>query len=364
MSLFEAAERIAGFFRLGDDVSTVAYLNCFQDHMLEFAGNKNPGLPAFLDWWETSGRYKSVVLPGSQESMRILTIHKSKGLEFKVVILPFISWNLDHKPSMQPYLWVRPSVEPFSELGIVPVKYSGALENTIFRQEYEEEKYSSWLDNINLLYVAFTRARDVIIGFSPLKEKGAPGIAGLLAESLRSDLHAQNEGHISLSGNFDAERSCFEYGIIPGSEGKKESRPYRKSEEYLVTDLPGKLRLKLHGENYFSSEPAELRKKINYGKLMHEILASVKTPADLQGAVRMLVLEGRIPGEDAEPIGQKLLALFADPVVSEWFAPGNEILTETSIILPGGGTKRPDRVIIMKGKISNSVQRRPGIVSR
>ncbi|MCU0409444.1 MAG: UvrD-helicase domain-containing protein, partial [Bacteroidales bacterium] len=332
LSLFESAERIIGFFSLGGDINTVAYLNCFQDNMLEFAGNRNPGLPAFLDWWESSGRNKSVVLPGSQESIRILTIHKSKGLEFKVVVLPFISWNLDHKSSMQPYLWVRPSAEPFSELGIVPVKYSGTLENTFFRQEYEDEKYSSWLDNINLLYVAFTRARDVLIGFSPLKEKGAQGIAALLSESLRTDISTDNKELISLAGNFYAEKNCFEFGTIPVSEGRKEAIACRRSEDYLVTGLPGKLRLKLHGENYFSSEPAEMRKKINYGKLMHEILASVNTSADLQGTVRRLVLEGRIPEDDAAAIEQKLLDMFADPLVSEWFAPGNEILTETSII--------------------------------
>ena len=52
----------------------------------------------FLDWWEENGKKKSVVLPGNQDAIRILTIHKSKGLEFKIVILPFLSWNLDHIP--------------------------------------------------------------------------------------------------------------------------------------------------------------------------------------------------------------------------------------------------------------------------
>ena len=83
---------------------------------------------SFLDWWETTGSGKSVVLPGNQNAMRILTIHKSKGLEFKVVILPFLSWNLDHMPSKQPFLWVKPGTEPFNDIGVVPVKYSSSFQ--------------------------------------------------------------------------------------------------------------------------------------------------------------------------------------------------------------------------------------------
>ena len=127
LPLFEAIESIIGFFSLGDYSWNVAYLNTFQDFIVSFTGNKNSDIQSFLDWWESTGKKKSVVLPGNQEAMRILTIHKSKGLEFKVVILPFLSWNLDHIPSKQPVLWVKPSQGPFNELGIVPVRYSKEL---------------------------------------------------------------------------------------------------------------------------------------------------------------------------------------------------------------------------------------------
>ena len=66
---------------------------------------------------------KSVVLPEHLNAIRVMTVHKSKGLEFKVVLLPFLSWNLDHKSFQQNILWVRPDIEPFNNLGIVPVRY-------------------------------------------------------------------------------------------------------------------------------------------------------------------------------------------------------------------------------------------------
>ena len=127
------------------------FLNTFQDYIVSFTGNKNADIQSFLDWWEENGKKKSVVLPGNQDAIRILTIHKSKGLEFKVVILPFLSWNLDHIASKQPVLWVKPGSPPFNELGIVPVKYGKDLIDTIFADYYKEEKYSVYLDNINLL---------------------------------------------------------------------------------------------------------------------------------------------------------------------------------------------------------------------
>ncbi|MCX6254779.1 MAG: UvrD-helicase domain-containing protein, partial [Bacteroidia bacterium] len=166
MPLFEATESIIRFFSLGEYSWNVAYLNTFQDYIVGFTVNKNADIQSFLDWWDTTGTKKSVILPGNHDAIRILTIHKSKGLEFKVVILPFLSWNLDHLPSKQPILWVKPTTPPFNELGIVPVKYNRELSNTVFADNYREEKYSVYIDNINLLYVALTSAKDAIYGFS------------------------------------------------------------------------------------------------------------------------------------------------------------------------------------------------------
>ncbi len=162
LPLFEMTENIIGFFDLGAYPENVAYLNSFQDLVLNFTGKKNNELSSFLEWWESEGRKKSVILPENQDATRVLTIHKSKGLEFRAVIVPFISWNLDHKPMNAPTLWVKPDSEPFNTIGIVPVRYRKDLENTIFAKDYRKERFSSYIDSLNLLYVAFTRARDVL----------------------------------------------------------------------------------------------------------------------------------------------------------------------------------------------------------
>ena len=350
MPLFEATESIIRFFGLGEYSWNVAYLNTFQDYIVSFTGNKNADIQSFLDWWETTGTRKSVVLPGNQDAMRILTIHKSKGLEFKVVILPFLSWNLDHIPSKQPILWVKPTLPPFNELGIVPVKYNKELSNTIFADYYKEEKYSVYLDNINLLYVALTRAKDAIYGFSVDNPRSESTIAGVLKNAITLNTGVPEVSGFNLNSFYNSEQRVFEFGEI--SENRRETTDNMNliSSGYSVSQEMESLKLKLHGENYFSSDKIEVRKKINYGKLMHEVFEGVNTPADISFAVRKLVLEGKLPEKESAGIEKRVNSLISTPQVADWFMPGNEVMTEAGILLPSGNIRRPDRVIFKDGK--------------
>jgi ATP-dependent helicase/nuclease subunit A len=350
MPLFEATETIIKFFGMGEYSWNVAYLNTFQDYVVSFTGSKSSDVQSFLDWWETTGNRKSVVLPGNQEAMRILTIHKSKGLEFKVVILPFLSWNLDHLASKQPYLWVHPETPPFNELGIVPVKYGKELSGTVFAEYYKEEKYSVYLDNINLLYVAFTRAKDAIYGFSVDNPRSETTIAGVLKNALTLNSSGSGVAGFNLSSHYNSMERIFELGEIPENRKEESDNISLSSSSYVVSREMESLKLKLHGENYFSSEKIEVRKKINYGKLMHEVFEGIDTPADISNAVRKLVLEGKLPEEESAEIEKRVNTMMSTPQIAGWFMQGNKVLKEAGILLPSGNTRRPDRVIFKDGK--------------
>ena len=110
------------------------------------------------------------------------------------------------------------------------------------------------------------------------------------------------------------------------------------------------LKLKLHGENYFSAGSESLRKKINYGKLMHGVFEGINTASDIPVAVRRLVLEGKVSEEESIEIGKKVNEMIALPEVADWFLPENKVMNEAGILLPGGLTRRPDRVIFRNGK--------------
>ena len=348
--LFEAIESIIKFFGLGEHSWNVAYLNTFQDYVVNYTSSKNSDLQSFIDWWQETGNRKSVVLPGNQEAMRILTVHKSKGLEFSVVIIPFLGWQLDHIPSKYPFLWVKPTESPFDELGIVPVKYGKDLQNTIFSDDYFDEKNSIYLDNINLAYVALTRAKDALFIFSPESPRSKNSIASLLKDSITdSSVEVKNTG-CNLPSYFNESTRIFEFGEIPANRKEININRNILSLKYIVNNNVESLRLKLHGENYFASEAAEVRKKINYGKLMHEVFESIHTVTDVKQAIRKLFLEGKLPEEEVLPMETRILSLLNSPEVSKWFDPGNKVLNEAGILLPSGATRRPDRVILKDGR--------------
>ncbi len=347
LPLFEATENIIGFFGLGKHKWNVAYLNTFQDLVLDFSESKSADFKSFLEWWETTGQTKSVILPANQDAARVFTIHKSKGLEFRIVILPFISWNLDHKTSKHPILWVKPDTPPFNELGILPVRYGRPLEETIFADDFSHERHSVYIDNINLLYVAMTRAMDAIWGFAPEAPSSNEAIAQVLKDALISDENLAGESGILLKNCYDNDTKIFEYGEITENRDEYPKNRDLISEKYTVSRKPGSLRLKLHGENYFS---ADRKEKINYGNLMHGVFESIDSSDDIPSAVKSLVLEGRIQNSGAAALEEKLRTLIASSPVSEWFKPGINVMKEAEILMPSGHIRRPDRIIIRDGK--------------
>jgi hypothetical protein len=337
---------IISFFNLGKYSWNVAYLSTFQDWIINFAGGKNADFQAFLEWWETTGKTKSVVLPAHQDAARVFTIHKSKGLEFKVVILPFLSWNLNHKPSKQPILWVKPAGPPFNELGILPVRYKADLSETIFADNYRDEKSSAYLDNLNLLYVAMTRAKDVLFAFAPDSPGPYNEIAKILKNAVTTDKNPADGSGINLKSKYNTERRIFESGEIPDNTGGVAESESIIPLNYPVTHKIESLKLKLHGENYFSPEEKATREKINYGNLMHDAFAGINSVHDIPLAVRRLTIEGKIHASESASLEARLKSLIMAPPASDWFKPGTRVLTEAEILLPTGVSRRPDRVII------------------
>jgi ATP-dependent helicase/nuclease subunit A len=350
MPLWNITENTISFFGLGNYSFNVAYLNSFQDIIINYTSARNPGIASFLEWWKLEGIKKSILLPELQDSMKVLTIHKSKGLEFRVVILPFISWNLDHKSFHSNILWAKPGCQPFNKLGIVPVRYKSDLADTIFADQYYEEKHSAYLDNINLLYVALTRAVNAIIGFAPDKPRPDNRIAAVIRDAITFQDDNHDVSDAFLHNHFDPETGIFEFGIMPEIYSEKTKIGILKIKNYPVSDNTGLLKLKLHWENYFNSDKSGARDRINYGKIMHEIFGEIITLKDVPEAVRKKVIEGKIPEAEEESTRKKIQDLVRRPVVKEWFEEGNIVLNEASVLMPDSVTKRPDRIIVREGE--------------
>jgi ATP-dependent exoDNAse (exonuclease V) beta subunit len=349
MNLYTAIEEVIRFFRLGTREGNIAYLDSFLDLVLNFCQGTDAGQRAFLSWWETTGFKKAVALPATGDAARILTIHKAKGLEFKVVILPFISWNLDHKPRHQTLIWVKPSVKPFSELPVAPLRYSAALRDTVFSDDYQQEKINVHIDNTNLLYVALTRAKDMLFGFAPLEPDPSQGIAEILRTALQSDNTGTSGNIFNLRQHYDFQNNTFSAGTMPEITYTPGNQGFIKGEIYASEAGRLSVRLKLHGKEYFSSESEE---RINYGLLMHEILAATGTADDLENAAAKILSEGKVNKNILSELVSRLKKALDNPIAKVWFQPGINVLRECEIILPSGELRRPDRVVLMAGKVS------------
>jgi ATP-dependent exoDNAse (exonuclease V) beta subunit len=348
LSLFESVETIISFFSLGSYPGNSAYLNSFQDCVLDFSAANSPEAPAFLEWWTTTGSKKSVVLSEQQDSVRVMTIHKAKGLQFRVVILPFLTWQLNHDKN--PTIWIKPETSPFNNMGLVPVKYKKSLIYSHFADAYNEEKFSSIVDNLNLVYVAFTRAVDCLIGFCPEKTGNRSLTVGsVLKKAMQSDAEYQTDKpSLALRKFFDISKSSFSYGKMP--EKVKEVRSSLVNEVsvpgYEVNISLNRLRLKFHGENFLVTLSEDQSVKLNYGRIMHEVFSLISTADDVQDAVLRLVLEGKIPDSQRDELVRKILEVISSPGVKQWFETGSVLIKEADILLPSGSTKRPDRILL------------------
>jgi ATP-dependent helicase/nuclease subunit A len=352
LTLWDITEKTIGFFGLGNYSYNVAFLNSFQDIVINQSSVRNPGISSFLEWWGSEGIKKSISVPEQQDSMKVLTIHKSKGLEFGIVILPFLSWNLDHKIFHTNILWATPDHQPFNKLGIIPVRYKGELAETIFADQYLEEKYSAYLDNINLLYVAFTRAVNAIFGFAPAQPRSENRIASVIRDAIVFKGKHPDGSDTFLHNHFDPLTLVFELGFLQGFNNEMVNRSGLRMDNYPVNDNKGSLKLKLHWEDYFDADKSGARGKINYGKMMHEIFSEIITSDDVTSAVRKKVIEGVLNESDGNLITERIKSLINQPVARDWFDKGNEVLNEASVLMPDSTTRRPDRIIIKEGKTS------------
>jgi ATP-dependent helicase/nuclease subunit A len=356
LPLFELTETLIGIFNLGAQQGELTYLQAFQDLVLDFYSRERNDLGAFLDWWEENKHKKSIQVSGDVDAAQIISIHKSKGLQFKYVIIPFCSWNMDHDPQRAPLLWVKSDDAPFKEAGYLPVAYSSILKETCFGGYYEKELTRVYLDNLNLLYVAFTRAEKGLIVIAPHPESvNRYTVASLLYESIMRNETLIKDWNSTLQvwrkGSYTVEKK---------EDRKDDSLSLRF---YPVSRWRDKLVIKQSGKGYFDEQDQAHLQKIRYGVHMHEVLSRIKYLSEIDRTLDDVFFEGLIISEEREPLKQLLTELMTNTMVSNWFDKSWDIRTEVPILLPGGAESRIDR-LMLKGKTAVIVDFKTGDPTR
>lgn len=340
LPLVELTETLIDIFKLGSVTGELVYLQTFQDLVLEFTNRERNDLGAFLEWWEVNRNKKSIQVSGDVNAVQILTIHKSKGLQFRYVIVPFCAWSMDHDNWQAPNLWVQSTEGPFAGAGYLPVRYGSNLKNTFFSSYYEEEHIRTALDNLNLLYVAFTRAESGLIVSAPCEDNRARkgSIAGLLYNSMDRDPQ--------LADFWDAERRVWRKGAIATRSLEEGGRVDAvKLADYLTRPWRDKLVIRQSGRRWFGAGADEQMEKVSYGIHMHAVLSRMHYSDDMADTLSRIVNEGLITKDERESIEAQLASLLRDPQIANWFSRAWEVRTEVPILLPDGQEPRIDRLL-------------------
>jgi ATP-dependent exoDNAse (exonuclease V) beta subunit len=327
-----------------------AYLFFFFDAVADYLKDHSTDIHSFLTYWEDELSLKTIPAGEGIEGVRAMTIHKSKGLQFHTVLIPYCTWELN--PKKNPIVWCGKK-KGFYDLELLPVSYSEKMKNTVFSEEYRHETALSWLDNLNLLYVAFTRAEQNLIIFGKNKKQ----LASL--ENIKNVSDLLQWIIPKLNGDWKTDSMHYDAGVLTNIRKAKEEtmNPLKQTPPPLYVDfvsgefLEGKPAFKQSNQSreFIRSDSPSREKYITHGNIMHALFAAIRTPDDIDKAVERFVSDGFILPAEKDNYKNQIRFYIQNPQVKDWFSEKYAVYPEFSIIVKENGTvttKRPDRVLL------------------
>ncbi len=352
----EALQKALLRYDLAARTSELAYVQALHEQAVLFCARNVADLPLFLRWWQETGRTETLYMPASRSAIGIITIHAAKGLERKAVLIPYCSWPL--APKSGSTFWVDCADTPFEGVGRTAIGFEKSVAQSHFSEAYYEELVMAHIDNINLLYVALTRAREELHLYIPRRKGKA------------KDTSVSTVGDL-LSGALDASGESARLGGIEGRTTRRDDTlavtefgtpalyagPAPGANKAIATGYPSRdpgvrVRLRLPSRRYFEDEAASpALSPRSYGVLMHKVFENAETAADLQRALAALRSDGALSAAEAANVEQLVARALEDGCIASWFSGEWErVRNEHDIIVPHGGGRRPDRVMVRRGQ--------------
>ncbi|MEE1366704.1 MAG: UvrD-helicase domain-containing protein [Muribaculaceae bacterium] len=361
-----------------------AFISAFQDKVLDYCQNNPSDVASFLRWWNESASGASISSPEGIDAVQVMTIHKSKGLEFKCVIIPQANWKLGINKSTN--IWVEPKLPEGVEIEnlppFLPIDLSDKLADTVYEEDYKRERDKVIVDQLNKTYVAFTRAVDELYIFA---ERGST------ADEFLGDYLMKCFDYLTLCGV--GTEDTFDYTLDPAKISHEKSE---NPEDSLFTDVyriggvteadvakwkeeakekkantvePTTIKsyyvnastnIISNGDDHDAEEDGEIEtenatalldeyeseKHRLEGKKLHAIMEQVVTIDDLPKAIRSMRVKGRISRKEAEDFEKRLRERIGREEVARWFDPAQSVIAERTILCSDKANRRPDRIVI------------------
>ncbi|MBL4938908.1 MAG: UvrD-helicase domain-containing protein, partial [Lutibacter sp.] len=330
---YESIEYIVRSFNLVSESDS--YIQFFLDIVFEFQQKKQGSLHEFLEYWDLKKDKLSIVAPEAKNAVRIMTIHKAKGLEFPVVIYPY---NIEIYRQINPKVWY--SYKKSSLIKSMLINYSSKL-NYIGEQGkrlFEKQREEVELDNFNLLYVALTRPIEQLYiitekNTSTKNEENLNYTSGLFINFLKQQNLWNSEQNDYSFG--DKKRIC--------TEPKEESKT--TIQQSFITNSWKNHNISIVANSSLLWE-TDQGKAISYGNLIHEILSKIKTKNDILGIVNQYVYKGTISNNEQKKITAVLNEIVNHPQLLTYFEQNNQVFNEQEIMTSEKKIIIPDRLIV------------------
>ncbi len=313
-----------------------AYLMYFMDVVLEVEQKQGTGIQGFLSHWEKKKDRLSISAPDNIDAVRIMTIHKAKGLEFPIVIFPFANENIYKR--MDKKLWLPLNADAFNGFEEVLVNEKKEVENygEAAADLYYEEEHKMELDALNVLYVALTRAEKglYIISEKDLTKNGEH------KTDLYSGLFID---YLKKKGIWRDDESIYSFGALDENTTASTVTPHENiAYRYTYKNRPG-FRILTKSGMLWDTERQEALSK---GNLIHHILGLVKTENDVDAAFKSLKRNGDIADNEIESVKKSIGQVLSHPELAVYFEEGKTIKNEKDIITESGRVLRPDRIVV------------------
>ena len=371
LPIVDLVDKLFMLFGLDQLEGQSSYICTLYDTLNDFLKDHTADIDDFINEWENSLSSKTIQ-SDEIEGIRIMTIHKSKGLEFDNVIIPFCSWEMEKKGTLWCETKNKPA--PYNKLPLLPIDFSrDKLIGTVFEDDYKEEHFQNIVDNLNLLYVAFTRASKNLFVFGLRQGKTTldniakgtpPGNRSYAIELALRQVSEQLQGSsLSFPDDIGSEIH-FEYGTLVPETHEKEhvvaDNPFLiKPDKHIVSiaTYPQAATFKqsnksiefVKGEDV---DPSDRTRYIKIGNVLHQLFSTIYTTADIPTRLNELEQQGIIYNDEitSAQLRTRIEDVITNPQVQEWFSKRWQLYNECTILEYNKDTNemeehRPDRVM-------------------